>query len=92
MFCIAELYNMAGNAAEAVRVFNESMQLRVSSDKNRQESQRCNMVHCAMCLVGIANVHTHKGEHMEALQLYNNALYFCEAQGMHTLVPDLFCH
>ena len=92
LFCIAELYNMAGNAAEAVRVFNESMQLRVSSDKNRQESQRCNMVHCAMCLVGIANVHTHKGEHMEALQLYNNALYFCEAQGMHTLVPDLFCH
>ena len=82
LFCIAELYNIAGNAEEAVRVFNESMQLRISSDKSRHASQRCNMVHCAMCLVGIANVHAHKGEHVEALKLYNNALYFCEAQGM----------
>jgi tetratricopeptide (TPR) repeat protein len=83
LFCIAELYNMAGNAIEAVRVFNESMQLRIASDKNRHESQRCNMVHCAMCLVGIANVHAQKGEHIEALQLYNNALNYCEAQGLY---------
>lgn len=83
LFCIAELYNIAGKSDEAVRVFNESMQLRMSSDKNRHENQRCNMVHCAMCLVGIANVHSHKGEHMEAFKLYNNALYFCEAQGVY---------
>jgi tetratricopeptide (TPR) repeat protein len=81
LFCIAELYTMAGNSDEAVRVFNESMQLRISSDKNRLASQRCNMVHCAMCLVGIANVHCQKGEHVEAHKLYNDALYFCEAQG-----------
>jgi tetratricopeptide (TPR) repeat protein len=81
LFSIAEIYTFAENSVEAVRVFNESMELRISSDNRRPQSQRCNLVHCAMCLVGIANVHSKKGEYLVAHKLYNNALGFCEAQG-----------
>jgi tetratricopeptide (TPR) repeat protein len=82
LYSIAEIYSFSGQSNEAIRVFNESMQLRISSDNRRPENLRCNMVHCAMCLVGIANVHAKTGEYVVAYKLYNNALRFCEAQGM----------
>jgi tetratricopeptide (TPR) repeat protein len=83
MFCIAEVCLAANSYADAIRIFNDSMQLRIASDAGRPENQRCNMVHCAMCLVGIANVHFKKHEYVEAHKLYNNALFFCEAQGLY---------
>lgn len=82
LFCIAEVCVATEDYAGASRIFNESMQLRIASDGRRLENQRCNMVHCAMCLVGIANVHSKKNEFVEAHKLYNSALFFCEAQGM----------
>jgi tetratricopeptide (TPR) repeat protein len=82
LYSIAEIYTFSGQSNEAIRVFNESMQLRISSDSRRPEDQRCNMVHCAMCLVGIASVHAKKEEYVVAYKLYNNALRYCEAQGM----------
>lgn len=81
LFCIAEVSDSLGDFDGATRIFNESMQLRIASDGRRPESQRCNMVHCAMCLVGIANVYLKRHEYVEAHRLYNSALFFCEAQG-----------
>lgn len=81
LFCVAEVCLSSQSYENAIRIFNESMQLRIASDGHRPDNQRCNMVHCAMCLVGIANVHAKKQEYVEAHKLYNNALFFCEAQG-----------
>jgi len=80
-YCIAEVYAALDQHAAAVKIFNESMQLRIASDGHRPERERCNMVHCAMCLVGLANVHQKKKEFVEAQKLYTDALFFCEAQG-----------
>ena len=84
-YCIAEVYAASEQYAAAVKIFNESMQLRIASDGHRHETQRCNMIHCAMCLVGIANVHLNKKEYVEAHKLFNDALFFCEAQGTYFL-------
>ena len=80
-YCIAEVHAASDQYDQAVKKFNESMRLRIASDGHRPERQRCNMVHCAMCLVGIANVHQTKQEYVESHKLYNDALFFCEAQG-----------
>lgn len=80
-YCIAEVYAASEQHAAAVKIFNESMQLRIASDGHRPEKERCNMVHCAMCLVGIANVHQKQKEYIESHKLYTDALFFCEAQG-----------
>ena len=81
VYCIAEVCLASEQYDLAIKTFNESMQLRIASDGHRPENQRCNMVHCAMCLVGIANVHQKKQEYVESHKLYNEALFFCEAQG-----------
>ena len=81
VYCIAEVCLASEQYDLAIKTFNESMQLRIASDGHRPENQRCNMVHCAMCLVGIANVHQKKQENVESHKLYNEALFFCEAQG-----------
>lgn len=87
-YCIAEVYVALEQYGAAVKIFNESMQLRIASDNHRPESQRCNMIHCAMCLVGIANVHLKKKEYVESHKLYNDALFFCEAQGTYQVLAE----
>jgi tetratricopeptide (TPR) repeat protein len=81
LYCIAEVHTSAKDYDSAMKLFHESMQLRMIADGHRPETRRCNMIHCAMCVVGIANVHYQKEEFSNALKHYIDALHFCEAQG-----------
>jgi tetratricopeptide (TPR) repeat protein len=81
LYCIAEVYDAAGEGKRALKAYKESMQLRVASDSQRPVERRINRVHCAMCLVGIANFYLKKEEYTEARKLYNTALAHCETQG-----------
>jgi tetratricopeptide (TPR) repeat protein len=91
LYCIAEVHTSAKDSDSAMKLFHESMQLRMVADGHRPESRRCNMIHCAMCLVGIANVHYQKEEFCNALKLYTDALHFCEAQGKISKIVEICC-
>lgn len=80
LFCIAELRELTGEQDEALRVYGESMQLRLFSDAHRPNGRQ-NMVHCAMCLRGIGNVHMRKGEFEAAEKVFEDALRYCEGHG-----------
>lgn len=83
IFCLGEVCSESGDYDAAFKLFNDSFQLRLFSDANR-EGGRTNMVHCAMALVGMASVHVKKGELMEGSKVYSDALAYCDAHG----VPD----
>lgn len=83
MYCIAEVQEIRGHYNEAVQFYTESLNLRLNSDANRSEN-RLNMVHCAMALAGIGNVHMQKREGADACVSYNESLRFLKAHG----VPD----
>jgi len=85
LFCIAEVREAVGDGNEALRIYSESMQLRLFSDAHRQE-KRQNMVHCAMCLRGIGNVHLSKKEYESAQKVYEDALSYCEAHGTFVII------
>lgn len=80
LFCIAEAQDANGNLDEAVRIFGESLQLRLFSDAHKQD-KRSNMIHCAMCLSGIGNVHMKRNETDEALHVFKDAMSYCDAHG-----------
>ena len=80
LFCIAEAREALGDAVEAERVYSESMQLRLFSDAHRAD-RRQNMIHCAMCLRGIGNVHLSRNEYEAAQRVFEDALRYCEGHG-----------
>lgn len=83
----ATLYNVAevkvsmGELETATQTYKKALELRTASDDQRPPNQRCNGVHCAMCLVGMANIRIQQEKYVEAHTLFNNALILCEAQG-----------
>ena len=79
MYCIAEVQEIRGKYDEAVQLYTESLNLRLNSDANR--SNRMNMVHCAMALVGIGSVHMRKRESGDACVVFNESLGFLRAHG-----------
>lgn len=87
LFCIAEVRELMGDAEEALRIYSESMQLRLFSDAHRQD-RRQNMVHCAMCLRGIGNVHLSKNEFKAAHKVFEDALSYCVAHGTFHWLKD----
>ncbi|GKY96071.1 hypothetical protein MPSEU_000567300 [Mayamaea pseudoterrestris] len=81
LYCIAEVRETIGDFEEALNLYSESMQLRLFSDAHRAE-KRLNMVHCAMCLRGLGNVHMAKGEYEAARAVFEDAMTYCEAHGL----------
>lgn len=80
LFCVAEAREVVGDLDESLKVYSESMQLRLFSDAHRIE-KRLNMVHCAMCLRGIGNIHMARKEFDAAKKVYEDALRYTEAHG-----------
>lgn len=80
LYCIAEAKEAVGSLDEALRIYGESMQLRLFSDAHRQ-AQRLNMIHCAMCLRGIGNIHLARREYEMAQKVLEDALSYCSAHG-----------
>ena len=81
MYGLAQVQEALSQLPEASRLYSESMQLRLFSDAHRQEGRR-NMVHCAMCLVGIGGIHVQQKEWDEATRVYKEALTYCEGHGV----------
>jgi len=80
MYCIAEVHDAIGEYDQASKLYSGSLELRLFSDAHKQD-KRTNMVHCAMCLVGVGGIHMKKKEYRDALKVFMDALGYCEAHG-----------
>ena len=80
IYCMAELYDQTGEYDQAAKLFSESLQLRLFSDAHKET--RSNMVHCAMCLYGLAGIHMKQGDNVEAVNVIRQSLEFCNAHGV----------
>ena len=81
LYCLAEVCLDTNDLKSATKFFGDSFQLRLSSDANTT-GNRTNMVHCAMCLTGMGNVHLQRHEYQEAHKVFSHAITYCDAHGM----------
>ncbi|EEC46718.1 predicted protein [Phaeodactylum tricornutum CCAP 1055/1] len=81
LFHVGETHYAIGAFDTALDYYNESMQKRLISDSHRPEN-RINMVHCAMCLVGIGSIHARKSNFQDALRTFSDAMSWSEAHGL----------
>jgi len=80
IYCMAELNDLTGKMDAAQRLYSEALQLRLFSDAHKPS--RTNMVHCAMCLNGLGNIHMKKSEFDQAQGVFKEALGYCSAHGV----------
>jgi tetratricopeptide (TPR) repeat protein len=80
IYCLAEVRADTSDLDGATRLFGDSLQLRLFSDANKFGA-RTNLVHCAMCMVGMGNIHVKKEEFKLAHSVYGDALAYCDAHG-----------
>ena len=78
LYCIAEECSALEQYDEALRYYNESMRLR-SFSSTRSEDKQSAVLHCALCFVGIANVHLGKEEFVRAKKLLIETQDYCNA-------------
>jgi tetratricopeptide (TPR) repeat protein len=83
LFHVGETHYAIGAFDTALDYYNESMQKRLASDSHRPEN-RINMVHCAMCLVGIGSIHARKSNFQDALRTFSDAMSWSEAHGTYS--------
>jgi tetratricopeptide (TPR) repeat protein len=86
LYALAEVKEAAKKYAEAIKIFQESLQLRRASDGIRRPGKKLNHVHCAMCLAGIGSVHLQRNETNDAFKSFNEAIQYIKKEGL----PD--CH
>lgn len=82
LYCIAEECRVLEEYDEALRYYNESMRLRSCSSAQSQNHTEASTVHCALCFIGIANVHWGKGQFVRAKKLLNETQDFCIGNGV----------
>jgi len=80
LYCIAQLHYSGANFDEAICTYGESLQLRLFNDAHRA-GQKSNMIHCAMCLSAIGNIHLKRQEVEEAKKAQKDALAYCKQHG-----------
>ena len=80
IYCMAELNDLTGKMDAAARLYGEALQLRLFADAHKPA--RTNMVHCAMCLNGLGNLHMKKSEFDQAQGVFKEALGYCSAHGV----------
>jgi tetratricopeptide (TPR) repeat protein len=93
LYAIAEVKQADGKHDEAKKLFQESLQLRRSSDKLRPINQKKNHVHCAMCLAGIGSIGLLKGDSSGAYKLFNAAIHIIKKEELpdsHPIVSMLW--
>jgi tetratricopeptide (TPR) repeat protein len=74
IFCIAEVKEADKKYGEAIRLYEEALQLRIFSDKQRPEGKKSNHVHCAMCMAGIGSIRIAKKQYKLAFKAFNKAI------------------
>ena len=85
IYCIAEVKEADEQFDEAIKLYEESLQLRISSDKQRKRGNKLNHVHCAMCLAGIGSIRMAKCDYSLSFKAYNKALQCTRRQSKYTL-------
>jgi tetratricopeptide (TPR) repeat protein len=85
VYCLAEVCADMQDYDGATRLFGDTLQLRLFSDANKQ-GPRSNLIHCAMCLVGIGNIHVKKQEFKDAYKVFADAVNYCDAHGKRNIV------
>ena len=81
LYCMGEVQEIRGKYPEALKLFSDALQLRLESDATRSVN-RINMVHCAMALCGIGNVHMRRGEFNDAKLGFQEAVKYLEGHGV----------
>lgn len=93
LYCLAEVKQSESRYAEAIRLYQESLQLRVASDRRRAatEHKKSNQVHCAMCLAGVGSIQLAKCDPSEAFKTFNAAIHHVRKQGIpeHHPIPKM---
>jgi tetratricopeptide (TPR) repeat protein len=95
LYEVAELHDSRGDFYQALRLYHESMQLRLfgagggpfSAKENSSstasgdgnQAGRGWEVHSAMCLVGMGGVHMKQNEYVDAHKVFRKAFNFCKA-------------
>ena len=74
IYCIAEVKEADKKYGEAIKLYEEALQLRISSDKMRPDGKMSNHVHCAMCMAGIGSIRMAQGEYELSFKAYNRAI------------------
>jgi tetratricopeptide (TPR) repeat protein len=84
LYSIAAVKQSDERYAEAIRLYQESLQLRVASDRMRvtNAATKSNHVHCAMCLAGVGSIQLAKGDASEAFKQFNQAIHHVRKQGL----------
>jgi tetratricopeptide (TPR) repeat protein len=93
LYCIANSCTELSKYEDALRYYSESIQhsriaSALSSQQdtgkiiiNRQQQQLQDSAHCALCFIGIGDVHLKQEKYPEALKTYNDALKYCTTKG-----------
>ena len=81
LYCIAEVQEIRGIYEEAEALYSESLQLRLHSDAQREQS-RMNLVHVAMSLAGTASCNRKRGQFDDAIAAYKESIRYLEKHGV----------
>jgi tetratricopeptide (TPR) repeat protein len=90
MYCIAEVQEIRGNYDDAMKLYTESLNLRLNSDANRSQ-HRVNTLHCAMALAGIGSVHLKRRESSDACTAFTASLGYLKEHGKFPTSPLYAC-
>ena len=93
LYCLAEAKQLDKKCTEAIRLYRESLQLRLNSDKVRGPGKKVNRVHCAMSLYGVGTVQLQINEPSEAFKSFNEGIHYVRKEGLpdsHPIVQMLW--
>eukprot|EP00934_Nitzschia_sp_Nitz4_P005562 Nitzschia sp. Nitz4//scaffold196_size54656//10819//13057//NITZ4_006632-RA/size54656-augustus-gene-0.39-mRNA-1//-1//CDS//3329540405//5552//frame0 len=74
LFCLAEVKEADSKLEEAIKLYEESLELRQFSDGLRQKDTNSNAIHCALCMAGIGGIHMKQNDYAEAMNIFNQAI------------------
>ena len=81
IYCLAKVQEELNSFDDAIRLYDEAMELRLYSDKVRDSRNKLNHVHIAMCLAGIGKMRLAKHEHSSAFKVLNEAIQNAMKEG-----------
>jgi tetratricopeptide (TPR) repeat protein len=93
LYCLAEAKQLDKKYMEAITLYQESLQLRLNSDKIRGPGKKVNRVHCAMSLFGVGTIQLQISEPSEAFKSFNEGIHYVRKEGLpesHPIVQMLW--
>lgn len=88
IFCLAQVQEAEMKLDEALKLYEEALELRTFSDTLRPKGKEANLIHCALCRAGIGSVRLHKNQYDLAFKAFNIALQNAQQHGT-PLIPFL---